>query len=215
MRAEQHGDAELLLKPADQHDNIVLVAQIEADQRLVEQQEARAAEQGLRQQQALPFAAGDFAEGPPRQCACANEVERAAHLVAPRGVEKRQSPAMPVHRPGQEVLAGQPNRADRAVPLRHVADGGVAAASRLAEDADRAGARRDGAQDRPQQRRLAAAVGAQHADELRGPDRQRDVLQDDARAIGERHVRQLDRVHRPAGDSAVSSASSWPSIQLW
>ena len=57
MRAEQHGDPELHLQRLHQFDHLALMVRVEADQRLVEQQQARPADQRLRQQQALPLAA--------------------------------------------------------------------------------------------------------------------------------------------------------------
>ena len=58
MRAEQDRDLQALLNLSHQIDDDALMMRIEADQGLVEQQQFRLAEQGLRQQQPLPFAAG-------------------------------------------------------------------------------------------------------------------------------------------------------------
>ena len=61
MRAEEHGDPELGLQAFDQLDDLLLTARIEADQRFVEEQQFRVADQRLRQQQPLALAAGEFA----------------------------------------------------------------------------------------------------------------------------------------------------------
>ena len=60
MSAEQHRDIALARKAANQIDNSFLIVIIEADQRFVEQQELRLAQQRLRQQEALALATGHF-----------------------------------------------------------------------------------------------------------------------------------------------------------
>ncbi len=63
-----------------QRDHGALVARVQADQRLVQQQQAGAPEQGLREQQALALAAGGLAEPAPRECRGADQVERPVDL---------------------------------------------------------------------------------------------------------------------------------------
>ena len=81
---------------------------VEADQRLVEQQQARAAEQRLGQQQALPLAAGHLADRALiASAARLHQIERPIHLAPCRRAEPRQAPAMPVDRTGHEVAAAE------------------------------------------------------------------------------------------------------------
>src|SRR5579872_2467520 len=68
--AEQNRDAALTREAPYQLDHCLLVAIVEADQRLVEQEQARLAEQRLRQQQPLPLAAGHIRQRPRRQFRC-------------------------------------------------------------------------------------------------------------------------------------------------
>src|SRR5262245_60017586 len=62
MRAEQHRDLPLAADPAHHIDRYFLAAGVEADQRLVEQQELWRPDQRLSEQQALPLAPGHFGE---------------------------------------------------------------------------------------------------------------------------------------------------------
>ena len=61
---EQDGEVSLAGDLADQLDDRALVAHVEVRKRLVHQQQARAADQRLREQQALLLAAGQAAERP-------------------------------------------------------------------------------------------------------------------------------------------------------
>ena len=74
--AEQHRDVALAGKAADQVDHRLLIAIIEADERLVEQQELRLAKKRLRQQQALPFSAGHIGKRPDGEVGRANRRQR-------------------------------------------------------------------------------------------------------------------------------------------
>src|SRR5579863_4007018 len=65
MGAEQHGDAEPAPQRPDERDYLLFVTRVQADQRLVQQQETRLPDQRLRQQQPLPLAARQLGERPP------------------------------------------------------------------------------------------------------------------------------------------------------
>src|SRR5437763_1749371 len=66
MSAEQHRDPEFALKGLRQLHDLALIVRIEADQRLVEQQQPRPADQCLGQQQTLALATRDFGDRAPR-----------------------------------------------------------------------------------------------------------------------------------------------------
>ena len=80
MGAEQHGNLQFLLQAAHQLHHRALVMGIEADQRLVQQQQGRVAQQRLGQQQPLALAPGGLSERP------AGEIARAYHLQSPMHV---------------------------------------------------------------------------------------------------------------------------------
>jgi hypothetical protein len=208
VRAEQHRQAQFLLQPAHQLHNASLMAHIEANQRLIQQQQARLAKQGLREQQPLSFAAGDFAERTPGQIARIDQIERLVHLLPPRNPKPRQSPAMAMPRAGDEVPAAQSDVARPDSLLRHIPDSRVAAPDRHAQHADCAPARRNETEQGPQQGRLPRAVRAEHAHELAAVNRKRDVREHRTLAIGEGHALKFDRVQPPARARARSSAWS-------
>ena len=99
VRAEQHGDAEFLLQRAwSVRTTARLMMRIEADQRFVQQQQARAAQQGLRQQQALALAAGGLGQRTVRELGGVEHVERPCTSRRAVAVEQRQTPAVAVGR---------------------------------------------------------------------------------------------------------------------
>ena len=213
MRAEQHGDAELLLQRARQFDHRTLVMRVQADQRFVKQQKARTTEQCLGQQQTLPLAARCFGQWPAREVGCSHHLQRPLHLAARGGAKQRQSPAMAVGAAGDEVPAGEAHAVHRAAHLRHVAHCGIAARHGLAEHADRSAARRQQAEDRAHQRGLARAVRAEHADEFVVADRQIDVGKYVPGAERQGDAGQFDGVHD--ADNACAIAASSRIIQSW
>ena len=108
VRGEQHGDAELALHVAHEFDDAALVVRVEADQRFVEQQQLRIAEQALREQQALPFAARQLRQRPARERRAADEIEHAIDVAARGRVRVRQPPAVAVGGHRDEVVAAHP-----------------------------------------------------------------------------------------------------------
>src|SRR5271155_3918720 len=69
MSAEHHRDPELAPKRLRELHRLALMVRIEADQRLVEQQQPRPADQCLGQQQALALATRNLGDRAPRQTA--------------------------------------------------------------------------------------------------------------------------------------------------
>ncbi len=169
-----------------------VVAQLEVDARggLVEDHQARAVQQGARQQQTPPH--------PPREHVgvagrLAREVEGAEHLVGPQaGVAARHAEVAPVQRqqlPHRHeaveghLLRGVPDRLPR--PRRRLTPG------RDPEHRDVAAARAGEAHDAADQRRLAGAVRAEQPEE--GP-------------LGDREVEAGQRVHAPGERLADAGA---------
>jgi hypothetical protein len=215
VRAEKDGQPEFLLQTADKFHHSALVVRIEADQRLVEEQETRAAEQGLGEEQPLALAAGQLAERPPGETGRADQAEDPLDIMPPGGVQKRQSPAVAVDRRGDEIPAAQPGRRDRAAGLRHVADRRISARGRCTEDADAPGRRTKQAQDRTHHRGLPGTVRAEHTDERVLGDDEIHPRKDIAAAQLERDAFELDGVQGAGFASAASSASSCEVIQVW
>ncbi len=193
--AEQDGDPEFGLERLHQLHHLALVVRVEAEQRLVEQQQPRTADQRLGQQQTLPFAAGRLGQRSSRQLAGADQIEHAIDFGTSGLAREWHAQSVAIDDPGDEVPAAQAYGADGAANLRHVADRRVAPRRRPAEHADAAPAWRQQAKDGAHQCRLAGAVRSEHADELACCDLQADTVQHDAAAERQRHVAELDRVH--------------------
>ena len=130
MRDEQHSDAFARADALDERGDGRLVGQVEAVQRLVEDQELRAAHERLREQQPLLLAAGELADRAVGVARRADEAEhlgdpgvlRAAALAATPGDGERHAPAIAVEAEANEVDAADPRVVVEAVPLGDVAD---------------------------------------------------------------------------------------------
>ena len=81
---------------------------------------------------------------------------------------------------------------------------GAACVMSRPSSSDPAGARADEAGDRPQERRLARAVGAEHRGDARLRDVDRDVVERDHRAVG--RPQRLNAQHRPRPQVGVEHA---------
>ena len=120
-----------------------LMMGIEADERLVQQQQPRPAEQRLGQQQALALAAGGLHERALGQRwhhrSRAPSIWYRSAALAPG-----RPPAMTVDGAGDEIPAAEAKAAHAVAMLGHIAHGGIAAARfRLAQHPDAAGGWRD------------------------------------------------------------------------
>ena len=114
-------------------DDDFLVACVEADQRLVEQQQLRLADQRLRQQQPLPLAARHVGQRPRGEIAGADRVERFLDHAAVVLTDRRQAPSLAVERARDEIAPAHSQvRQDRA-QLRQIADRRIAALGRAPE----------------------------------------------------------------------------------
>ena len=132
MGAEQHGDVALAAEAAHQLDDRLLMAGVEADQRLVEQQQLRLADQRLRQQQPLALAARHVGERTRGEFAVRRPPSSVCSIVTALGrAQQRQAPALAVHRAGDEVEASDAQIGQHRAGLRHVADCRIAPPRRL------------------------------------------------------------------------------------
>ena len=111
MRSSERGDR-------------ALVRQVEAVERLVEQQQSRRADERPRDQQPLLLAARALADRPPRVAGRADELDRLLDALRAAAVRpgQRQAPAGAVEAEPDEVDAADPGRRVEGVPLRQVAD---------------------------------------------------------------------------------------------
>ena len=144
----------------------MLDRRVEARERLVEQQQPRAARDRARHQHAATLPAREPPDLAAGQVGEADALDGLGGVVAVLG-----GPA--AERTGMAPAAHQHDvaHADREVPvdlvdLGHVGDVGARLSDGAAEDADLAAQRADEAEDRLEERRLARAVRSDDADEL-------------------------------------------------
>src|SRR5579871_3781380 len=142
MGREEHGDGLISLNAFHQRDNRVLEMWVEADERLVEQQELRLAEQCLREEETLHLAAGELGQRTLCQRARLDGFDGPRDLVLAGAREKRQAPTLALEGAGNEIPATQAMIRVGAAPLRQIAGGAIAARGRRTEDAERAGSER-------------------------------------------------------------------------
>ena len=160
---------------ASSADDLLGAAQIEVRQRLVEQQQLRAADQRVRDQDPLLLAARQLPDARVGERARVDRVEHLLHQRAARAGGEREARAggrRARARPGRARAAACPGRAGTSAGRsRH--------RRRDRRRRRRARSRAGGLQpeDHAEQRRLAGAVGADQAGELARADREADVVE--------------------------------------
>src|SRR6266516_2961919 len=223
---------------ADQRGDGGLVGQVEAVQRLVQQEQPGPPGQCLGDQQALLLATGELPDRAVRVAAGADQLDQLAYPGgggAGAPARQRQAPPVPVQPEAYHVESAYPQRGVEAAALRQVADLVAGAAGRAAEQPDRTVRQRYQPEDRLEQRGLAHPIGPEDGHELArtdggvypGPDGPpaehdhgvayldqrggcRGVL-DGYRAGGQGHDGHLP----VAWASACFSALSWATCQSW
>src|SRR5262249_25958589 len=154
----------------------------EAVERLVEEQEARAARERLRDQEPLLLAARELAD---RLARGGGRARQGGHPVRPRsrppappGPRGGGAPARPREAGADEGDAAGARAGVEAVALREVADLAARLAGRPTEHRGVPRNERKEAEHGPDQRRLACAVRPEHGDELALADRDRHLAPD-------------------------------------
>ena len=159
---------------------------VEAGEGLVEEQHPRVLDEGAGDQRALALAAGELAEGLPRQR------RRGRPARAPRAAASRSAPARapPPGQPRERAHRRHVEGRDRVVEPRALGLGDGRAAG---ADPQLAAHRAELAEQRPQQGRLAAAVGAEQRQPLAAAQREGDVGDRLAGAVADREALGLDQ----------------------
>jgi len=220
MRDEQDGDPLGAADLLDERGDGALVRQVEAVERLVQEEELRSPNERLRDEESLLLAAGERAERTFRVALGSDERDRLAHPLCGRvGADSRQrhAPAVAVEPEANEIDAADPRRRVEASSLRQVADRGVRRTWCTAEHAHTPARQRQQAERHPEQRRLSRAVRSEHGDECARIDRQGDVGPDDLPAETHFGLRGLEGRAHPAVDrvSAAASCRNWRSCHDW
>src|SRR5437763_8890339 len=200
-----------------------LVRQVEAVERLVEQQHGGPAHEGLGDEDALLLAAGDLADRTLGVGGGVDQVDDLGNsalclaLATPAG--PGETPSVAVEAEAHDVDAAHAQAGVEAASLRQVADVGVVGAGPVAQHRQRARRQRHQSEHGVDERRLAGTVGTEHGDELSGGHRQVEVLPDLPSPEADCGVARVDGLgvqSRSQGPpSADASACSSFACQSW
>src|SRR5262249_40629848 len=158
--------------------------------------------------QALTLAAGHAIDRALRKRSRLHQLKHAIDFAPSGCIEPGPAPTHALGGAGDEVAAGELERALAAAVLRHVADNRIAARDRTAEHADLAAARAQQTERRAHQGGLAGTVSAQHAKELAVADLEADLGEHGAPAECDAHLVEDDGVFRGRRVHGVASAFS-------
>jgi hypothetical protein len=177
VRREQHGQA-VAVQLVEQVEHLVARPHVHARRRLVHEQQLRPAQQRPGDEHALLLAAGQLADLPAGEVGDAQPLQHPRHLL-PLGSGRSGQQARLAARHEHALRDGDREAPVDRLQLRHVRD-------RQARTPDHcAPLRAHGAQQQPEQRRLAGARRADHAGEGAGGDGEVDVGQDGAAVVAE------------------------------
>ena len=194
MQHHHDGAAPLAVQAFDEVEHVDLVGEVEIGGRLVEQEHVGALGQRHRDPRALPLAAGELIEGPGGELGDARPRER---LVDGRLVVRRPLPVprlVRVPAAGDEVGDRQALGCGRrlrqhAEHLRDLAGRGAVDAPAVEQHVAAAGGEQPA--QGPQERRLAAAVRADHRGDAAVEDVEVEAVDHDVVAVGQLQVARL------------------------
>src|SRR5262249_17255495 len=150
VRDEHHRDVLLHADAPDESGDAHLVREVEAVERLVEEEELRTTDERLRDEQALLLTAGELADRATRIRLGADELDDrvdARRSGAAGTAGERHAPARAVEAEPHDVDAANARRVVEAPPLRQVADTVVRVAGLRAQDGCAPGGERLQAED--------------------------------------------------------------------
>ena len=215
VRDEDHGHAPPPVPVGEELHGRLLVVQIQAEQRLVAQQDLGIADQGLGDAQALLLAPR---QPPDRGVRIWPRPHQRQHLVDSAVDAARAqggSPSVSIQTQGHEIAPAQGQVGVEGPLLRDVADRLAAAPGHPPKHLHAPAIRRLQAQERAQEGGLAAAVGAEDGQELAARHGEGEVAPEGLAAQPQgRPVEQKrgDLGHHFPRPSARRSGSSWESI---
>ena len=163
---------------AEHRDDLLLAAQVEVGERLVEQEQLRPGDQRVRDQHALLLAAGQLADPGVGVPVRADVGQRRLDQFPALPRREAEPEPVPVKAKRHHVAGAQRHVGVDDQLLRHVADGGlVLVVQRRAVDEHPPARRLDQAEDDAEQRGLARAVRADDPGEVALLERERDVAE--------------------------------------
>ena len=194
VRGEQDGDLLGPGQPGQHRDDALLAGDVQVGQRLVEQQQLRPADQGVRDHDPLLLAAGQLADPGVRVALRADGGEHVADQLAAGPGRQADTELVAVQAEAHHVPDPQRHVRLDGQLLRHVPDRGVTGRAGVAVEQHRAAGDRLQAEDDPEQGGLARAVRPDEAGELAGADAERHVAEDLPAAEADADVLQPEQV---------------------
>ena len=105
VRSEEHCHTIALLDVSNQLDDALLEVRVETDERLVEQEKLRPADERLREEQPLQLSAGELGERARRERLGLDHGDDAIDFICAAPVEHGKAPTFAVQRAGDEIPA--------------------------------------------------------------------------------------------------------------
>src|SRR5439155_18646206 len=186
VRDEQDREAISLGEGCDQFGNHVLVSEVEAGKRLIQQEHLRLPGQRLGQQEPLLLTTRETAD---RAVGIGSGLHLGNGTVDPlAGIDKtptdRHAPPAAINAEVHEVTTANGQVGIDIAALGDVADRRIPATWMAPQDEKAARGRRQQAEEQAKQCRLATSIRPQYRDEFAAIDREAGVLPDEAIAIG-------------------------------
>ena len=216
MRAEQHRDPELLLKFANDLDNIpVDVSDPDLAWGSSRNNSLGLPEQRLRKEEALALAARQFGKRSARELGCPNHIQGPLDVLSLGGTELGNSPPLSAGGARHKIPSCEAEAGETGAGLGHVTDFAISPRGAVAQNSDCSGFDRDQTQCSAHQRCLAGPVRAKHGDELSLFNRERDGRKNVSAAKIDRNFVERKCAHISPPERAWSSASSCDVIHCW
>src|SRR2546430_7227563 len=211
VRHEEDRAAGTIAPSRNQIRDRLLVAKVQVRKRLVAEQNARIAYEGLSDPESLLLTPREAPDGSVGVGRGFHGRESAGDARIRRGIGPRDAPAVPVDTQAHEIAPAERKFGVEARVLRNVADVWVSPLRGPAQHVDPPTRRLHEAEDGAQQRRLSRAVRSEDRDEGAGRAGEGEVAPDPPTAIAQRDGFESDRgpaLHRAAQASYFASAFS-------
>ncbi len=210
MGGQQNRHLVLLRYAMEECDDLLDALRIEIGEGLIQQQEFRAADQRMSDEDSLLLPTREGSDPPVSEVVCIDIVKHLFDGPALFLGPASEAEPLRVESKGDKVSCSHGYVGVEYDLLRDVPEGSTTLAVRGATESDSSGVGPLGAEDDPEQRRLADTVGADEAGELPFTDLERDVVEDPPTGEGDADPVDLEyghHAHRCSVDVPCSTAA--------